>query len=54
MTSAEMKEIVRKVWAALRDDQVDAAFSYMADVLRRGHRYLRVMGSRSAQKRQHL
>ncbi len=34
MTGAEMKVIVRKVWVALRDDQVDAAFSYMADDVR--------------------
>jgi ketosteroid isomerase-like protein len=34
MNPAEMKEIVRKVWAALRDDQVDIAFSYMADDVR--------------------
>jgi ketosteroid isomerase-like protein len=34
MTPAEMKEVVRKVWAALRDDQVEAAFSYMADDIR--------------------
>lgn len=34
MTSVEMKEIVRKVWAALRDDQIDIAFSYLADDVR--------------------
>jgi ketosteroid isomerase-like protein len=34
MTPAGMKETVRKVWAALRDDQVDIAFSYMADDVR--------------------
>jgi len=34
MTPAEMKEVVRKVWAALRDDQVDIALSYMADDIR--------------------
>jgi len=34
MTPAEMKETVRKVWTALRDDEVDTAFSYMADDVR--------------------
>jgi ketosteroid isomerase-like protein len=34
MTAAEMKETVRKVWAALRDDQVDNAFSYMTEDVR--------------------
>jgi hypothetical protein len=34
MAPAEMKAVVRKVRAALRDDQVDVAFSYMADNVR--------------------
>jgi hypothetical protein len=34
MTAAEMKETVRKVWAALRDDQIDNAFSYMTEDVR--------------------
>ena len=34
MTPTEMKETVRKVWAALRDDRIDAAFAYMTEDVR--------------------